>query len=336
MNVTVGKGDTLYKMLREQGVPENRLGQVSAEVVKLNGLKSANEIKPGLTLQFPDSFEAAPKMFPGQMSVADEFKGRSPGEEPGLMGGLLGVLGANRASQIEGEFMEPYVDLDYERMGKIYSTTFWGDAQGIHGNTSKLNFHQDGTVHGWRIVESDEGAKRIPIEGTYNRSKLENDADHNPARLEIKTTSGEIIRGQVALMQDGSIKAAVEGLSPLGTEADQSNEAINPLVTAPLFGGNGGAYGHRARFDFDPDGSVKGWHLHLDPETDHIKRKPFEGSWELGDDGKVIVTFDEPVRGQNSASGTLTPEGGLDLWFDNGIHFTTLNQIEDPWEFYDA
>lgn len=332
MNITVSKGDTLYKLLRERGVPENRLRQAAAEVVKINGLASADKIAAGATLELPDSFAMAREAaMPGQASLAEQFRAQSAGEKQSGIGSMLGLIAGNK---VDGDLAASGIEVSTERLGQMYSNTFWGEGQGIYAPSARLSFDSDGSVKGWRYALVDGEMQRLVLEGKYNSRHL-NRTEDNPARLEITTASGETLKGEVALLKDGSIRMEVPELGRLGTEPDLANEALNDLVRAPLYGDHpGGAYGHPSRFDFDPDGTVSGWRLEYHDKTGDITREPFTGCWAF-DGQTVTVNFDEPVDGMTTMQGQLTPEG-LTLGDDPDDRRFSLAPVKNPWVFFDA
>ncbi|MFH1811455.1 MAG: hypothetical protein ABIJ09_22125 [Pseudomonadota bacterium] len=63
MKVSVKKGQNLSQILRDKGVPAKHVAEAAKQVAQLNQLKSAKDVKPGTTLEFPDSFTVAGKTF---------------------------------------------------------------------------------------------------------------------------------------------------------------------------------------------------------------------------------------------------------------------------------
>ncbi len=57
MKVQVGHGDTIERLLRQRGVPEERLPEATRQVVELNQLRTHKDIRSGATLELPDVFQ---------------------------------------------------------------------------------------------------------------------------------------------------------------------------------------------------------------------------------------------------------------------------------------
>ncbi|MBK8011248.1 MAG: LysM peptidoglycan-binding domain-containing protein [Deltaproteobacteria bacterium] len=102
MEVNVGRGDTLFGLLRNHGVPEAQLRAAAEATAILNGLANPNRLLAGARLTIPDRFLRVRHGEPFTSAPPGPYPGVAPGPDPGLDPGRGGAVDVGRRGASSG------------------------------------------------------------------------------------------------------------------------------------------------------------------------------------------------------------------------------------------